>query len=231
VHLCDHSSRASAFAARKVQEEFPDVEVRTDPPAGAPDLLLVSHVLAELGTDEEEALLAVAGEARSVLWVEPGNRSTSGRLGAVRARLIDRHEVVAPCPHQGPCGALEGGRGTAWCHFFARPAGEVFTEGRWAELGRELGIDLRALPYSFLALRQRLGEPLAAPARCRLLGRPRLTRGRAQLDVCDEHGVRVLDFLQRNDRALFRNLGESPPGPGRFDAEIEGSRITELRPR
>lgn len=231
VHLWDHSVRAREYAAARVREAFPDLEVSPELPSTSPDLVLLSHVLAELGPDEEERLIERVRGAGAALWVEPGNRSVSGRLGAVRARLIDVHEVLAPCPHQGACGALAGGRGTSWCHFFARPDGEVFTEGRWNEFGRELGIDLRALPYTFLALRRRGEGPTEDRPAHRLLGRPRLTRGRAQLDVCDESGVRVLDFLQRTDRTLFRELGDSSDTLRDFDADIEGTRITALRPR
>lgn len=231
VHLWDHSARAREYAARSVREAFPDLEVLADLPSTSPDILLLSHVLAELGPTEEQALLERARGAGAVLWVEPGNRSISNRLGTARAGLLDVHEVLAPCPHGDVCGALGGGRDTAWCHFFARPDGEVYTEGRWNEFGRELGIDLRSLPYAFLALQRRGVAPPGPRTGHRLLGRARLTRGRAQLDVCDEQGVRVLDFLQRTDRALFRALGETGDAIGGFDAEIEGTRITALRPK
>src|SRR5262249_31723078 len=139
-------------------------------------------------------------------------------------------DVLAPCTHQAECGALANqlrDPAAGWCHFFARAPQEVYTEGHWAELGRELGLDLRSLPYSFLALARRGAFDLAGPS-ARMLGRPRLTRGRAELEVCDVSGVRALDFLQRTDKALYKELDDTAGEPLLFDGVVEGRRITRL---
>jgi hypothetical protein len=121
---------------------------------------------------------------------------------------LDAFSVVAPCTHSERCGALRGDPERVWCHFFGEPAPEAFTDGRWAELGRELGIDLRSLPYSFVALaRHDAAAPQSlAPGVVRLLGRPRMQRGRALLDTCDAAGVREEVLLQRLDRSLYKAL-------------------------
>lgn len=227
VFLWDHSSEALAFARTKLGEEHPGLEVRVELPE-APEVLLVSHVLDELDEASLADLLALASRAGAVVWVEPGSRSTSRRLGELRARLLETHDVLAPCTHQAACGALA--HESSWCHFFARPPGKVYTEGQWAEFGRELGIDLRSLPYSFLALAQRGRFALAGPG-ARLLARPRLTRGRAQFELCNAEGVNRVDFLQRTDKQLFKTMADVAGEPWLFDATIENTRVTALERR
>jgi SAM-dependent methyltransferase len=229
VWLWDHSEPAREFAAERVRAEFPKVEVHVGVPEGPIDALLLSHVFDELDEETLAAVLALVERAGATLWVEPGSRRTSRRLGEVRERLRATLDVLAPCPHQAACGALSGG--DAWCHAFARPANEVYTEGKWAEFGRELGIDLRSLPYSFLVVAQRGAVALESGPNARLLGRPRLTRGRAELELCRAEGVATVDFLQRTDKALFKALDDVPGVPWLFDAAVEGRRITALARR
>ena len=228
VFLWDHSDQAAEFAAERVREEHPAVEVHVGRPDEAPDVLLVSHVLDELGGEELEGLLSLAERSTTVLWVEPGSRRISRALGEARARLARTLDVLAPCTHQADCGALASDAG--WCHFFARAPQVVYTEGHWAELGRELGLDLRSLPYSFLSLARRGAYELAGPP-ARLIGRPRLTRGRAEFELCDASGVRALDFLQRNDKQLFKQIQDVAGEPWLVDATVEGRRVSALARR
>jgi ribosomal protein RSM22 (predicted rRNA methylase) len=225
VFLWDRSRAAAELAAERVRREQPRVEVHVGLPEGAPDVLLVSHVLDELDTAGLEGLVALAAGSGAVVWVEPGSARTSRRLSEVRDRLARELDVLAPCTHQAACGALVAR--DAWCHLFARAPQEVYTEGHWAEFARELGIDLRALPYSFVALARRGTFALEGPA-ARMLGRPKLTRGRAQMVVCDASGVRELDFLQRADKTLFKALEDTAGEPWLFDAEIEGGRMVRV---
>jgi SAM-dependent methyltransferase len=228
VFLVDHSEAAVEFAGERLREEHGSLEVHAGLSAEPVDVLLVSHVLDELDQAQLEPLLALAEGAAAVLWVEPGSKHTSRRLGELRARLAAVHDVLAPCTHQAACGALA--REDAWCHLFARPPQAVYTEGKWSEFGRELGIDLRALPYSFLALARRGTFALDGPG-ARLLARPRLTRGRAEFELCDAHGVRHVDFLQRTDKKLFKELDDVAGEPWLFDATLEGRRVTALTRR
>jgi len=229
VHLWDRSPQARAFAARALRAEHPGLQVLENLPEEPPGLLLVSHVLDELSPVDEEPLLALAEGAGGMLWVEPGSQRTSRRLAAARERLLRTFDVLAPCTHQAACGLLAPERGSDWCHHFARPAPEAFTSGEWREFSLALGIDLRSLPYSFLALARRGAFERTGPA-LRLIGRPHMSRGRAELDACGAEGVRRLAFLQRFDKALFKRLGAAPGEPWVFDAVLEGQRITELRP-
>jgi ribosomal protein RSM22 (predicted rRNA methylase) len=218
VRLWDRDSGARAFAKARVSHDHPKAKVDELVRAPSPrdlegQLLLVSHVLDELVEGQVDELIALARHAAAVVWVEPGSRITSRRLSEARDRLLDDFGVVAPCTHSERCGALRLDPERSWCHFFGEPAPEAFTEGHWAEFGRELGIDLRSLPYSFIALARKGAEAAVtvalgpvAPGTVRLLGRPRLQRGRALLDTCQADGVREEVLLQRIDKALFKAL-------------------------
>jgi hypothetical protein len=227
VHLHDHSPAAVDFAAERVRAEFPAVEV-VPALTNAPDLLLLSHVLDELDPFALESVLELARASRAVLWVEPGSRRTARALGEVRERLRESFDVLAPCTHQAACGALTA---DTWCHSFAAPSNEVFTEGKWAEFSRELGIDLRSLPYAFLALARPGAIDLAgevAGPNSRILGRPRLTRGRAELELCRAEGVASVDFLQRTDRPWFKRLEHLEGAERLIETLVEDARITRL---
>jgi len=226
VTLWDRDASARAFARAELERVAPHVEVTTPtraPEAAdiAPDTtLLISHVLDELDGPDVTRLEALARRAGLVLWVEPGSRLTSRRLSETRDRLLESHAVLAPCTHSERCGVLRLAAARHWCHHFAEAPQAVYTEGRWAEFGRELGVDLRALPYSFCVLVARTGgnapptvdhadtdasgEPAAALVR--LIGRARLQRGRALLDTCDARGVREELLLERHAKGLVKAL-------------------------
>ncbi len=205
VVLLDRDEAAREFAAASLRSEFPGLAVETtaEVPERAFDLVLASHVLDELADGDLPPLISTAAAAEQVLWVEPGSMVTSRRLGAQRAVLLETHDVVAPCPHRGACGVLAEGHERDWCLLYARAPAEVYTTGEWSEIHRELRIDLRSLPYSFLALRR---APVEHPGAGRLLGRPRFQKGRVLLDLCDAEGVDTRPMLQRTDKALFKAL-------------------------
>ena len=98
-----------------------------------------------------------------------------------------------------------------WCHHFARVPAEASRDARWAQFGRELGIDTRVLPCSFLVL-QRDGSA-ATPAGCsRIIGRPREEKGRMEVLSCDESGVEELMLQKRDVPALFKELRKGRAG-------------------
>lgn len=229
VTLFDRDEGALEFARRSVSGAFPAVRVRatTEAPDGAYDLMLASHVLDELEPEGVGMLRDAVLRAEHALLVEPGSKKTSRDLSALRDTLTAAFQVLAPCTHAEACGILTPDHKRDWCHLFAKPPAEVHTTGEWSEIHRELRIDLRSLPYSFLALRaRRLGAPEPVQAGARMLQRPRLQRGRALLDLCDSSGVRETPLLQRTDKALFKDLKKSV-GVVRFFGET-GSVVQPL---
>lgn len=229
VYLSDRSKQATWFARDALKLQAPKLELTLHLPRQEDpiDVLLASHVLGELDADGRAELTALARRAQFVLLVEPGSHLLSRTLGGLREELLDSFDVLAPCTHAATCGMFAAGHDDDWCHFFARPAPEAFTSAFWRHFSTRLGIDLRALPYSFLALRRK-GEPLEARG-LRVLGRPRLLKGRALLDCCDATGVHSRTLFERDAKKLFKRLDRS----GEIlvaDARVEGERLHEFRP-
>lgn len=218
----DHSPIASDFAADAVGRAFSQLAVSQATPtffaSNEPiGLLLISHVLNELSAADLAALRKVIGRAEEVLWVEPGTHVVSRQLSAIRDELIEGNgfSVVAPCTHQLACPALAPGNERDWCHFFAPPPSEIFANPDWVKFGQRAGIDLRSLPYAFLALDRSLAateipsaEGSTAPRAdlSRIIGRPEHFKPYARWLNCDATGLNELELPKRADPALFKQL-------------------------
>ncbi len=232
VLLWDASHAAQEFAAQRLRARWPalDVQVLHTAPTDVPDVLLLSHVLSELEDAAFDALVDFAAQARFVTWVEPGSHAIARRLGGARERLRAMELVpLAPCPHTGACGVLAPGHERDWCHHMAPPAPEAFTTRLWNQVARELGIDLRSLPYSFLVMGRDPQAPVP-PGLARILGRPRLEKGRALVDVCRAEGLSTLRLLERTDKRLFRTLDRAPDTARLFHIEESDGRIETIVP-
>ena len=204
----DRSRAAMAFAAERLRAVAPSTKGRAlrELAAVQPDVLLVSHVVGELDAQGLDELRGLIHRSRRVVIVEPGNRSASRRLSTLRDELLAQFTVLAPCTHALACPALPDPN--EWCHFFAPPPPEVFTESHWVLTARALGIDLRALPYSFLAL---VREPAAQPSpRARVLGRPIMAPHHARVRVCDAAGLRFEQVEKRTAKATWKALKKAP---------------------
>jgi SAM-dependent methyltransferase len=211
--LWDRSPLAMRFAARRAEERFPGLPVRTVDPKQTPfDTLLLSHVLTELDPAQLAALVELVRGAQTVLWVEPGTREVSRKLIEVREQLRSRFEVVAPCPHQGACGMLATRNAPHWCHQFAAPPAEVFTDARWARFAQLTGVDLRSLPLTFLVLDRRR-TPDSGRGLARIIGRPRVYKAHALVFGCDQTGVQDRQLNKRDLPEPFRQLRK-----GRLDS-------------
>jgi len=203
--LHDRSPLAVAFAHSRLGVTHPAVAVRRLDPAATGGLLLVSHVANELPAETLSVLLAQAARCDDVIWVEAGTHEDSRHLSEIRERLLATGlSVVAPCTHQARCGMLTPENERHWCHHFAAPPPEAFRDARWAEFGRELGIDLRSLPYSFLVL-SRTPAPLAAGL-SRVIGEPREAKGFMRVLSCQSEGVAEFMLQKRDVPELYRTF-------------------------
>ena len=204
LNLWDRSALATTFATRRVREKFPTLVTR----AGmieTPAVLLISHVLSELTPEQTQALADSAARAQATIWVEPGTFAASLTLIAVRERMRGMLKIIAPCTHQERCGILAPGNARHWCHHFATPPPGVFTDGNWSKFANLMGIDLRDLPLSFLALDQRAAAPLPTHA-TRVLGHPRIYKPHALLLSCNASGVSEQKLTKRSLPDAFRQL-------------------------
>ncbi len=214
LRVFDHSPLAMEFATARAQAVFPQLTLATGVPEhGRIGTLVLSHVLNELSETAQATLLDLARRADAVLWVEPGAHPDSRALIAMRERLRNEFEVIAPCTHGEPCGLLAAGNERHWCHNFAAPPPGVLADPDWVRFGQRMGIDLRSLPYSFLALERkglRAGAPPFAGWR-RLVGSPRVYKGFAKLFCCQADGVRDFTLQRRDTPDVFKRLKDEEP--------------------
>ncbi|MBI2515286.1 MAG: hypothetical protein HYV95_00065 [Opitutae bacterium] len=241
----DHSALAMDYAEHTARKQFPGLTVerasvrdlRGDAPIG---VLVVSHVLNELDDTARAELGELIARAQTVLWVEPGTHEVSRALVGWRQQWRSAFEVVAPCTHQAACGLLAPENARHWCHHFASPPPEIFADSNWVRFGQRAGIDLRALPYSFLVLARKTGEAADGAHRAslqeetdtgasRILGDPRIYKGYAKIFNCSAAGVEELTLQQRVDRALFKSLKRAR-GPLLYRWTREGAQITGAEP-
>ncbi len=230
--LTDVSPLAMRFAEARARENFPKLQVRTTTHAAAAtagSLLLVSHVLNETDDSAARRLVAAARRASEIIWVEAGTHADSRRLISVREELRGEFDIIAPCTHAARCGMLTTENAAHWCHHFATAPSEASRDARWAQFGRELGIDMRSLPYSFLVLARRGTQADETRSFSRIIGRPRDEKGHFDVLSCSEGGVEELMAQKRDVPELSRQLRK-----GRAQAvqrwTREGRRITGATP-
>jgi len=234
LRVWDQSGIAADFAAAAAEAALPGLRVEHvtpgflagDAPVG---VLVVSHVLNELPAAGLLALRGLAARADAILWVEPGTPDCARALVEIREQLRDRFRVIAPCTHQAGCGLLAPENSRHWCHHFAAPPAAIFADSHWVKFGQRAGIDLRSLPYSFLALERGSGGAPPADGTARLLGAPRVYKGFAKVLNCDAAGVAELTLQKRTAPALFKEL-KRPAGPLLYRWRREGDRITGAGP-
>lgn len=203
--LHDRSALACRFAAERSRAAYPHVTVRALREVEPDTMLVLSHVLSELPERELAALLALARKAREILWVESGTHEDSRRLIAeVREKLLPEFAAVAPCTHQVRCGMMRNENAAHWCHHFAAVPSDIFRDGKWMEFGRDLKIDLRALPYSFIVLERAVDHVPIAPGASRIIGRPREATGYCKVLSCQEAGLHELMVQKRDAPDLYR---------------------------
>jgi ribosomal protein RSM22 (predicted rRNA methylase) len=228
--VADVSPLAVRFAETKARTEFPAVAVTGTSAESltslAPGtLLLVSHVINELSPAARNQILSLARQAEEIIWVEAGTHADSRALIAVREELRGEFAVIAPCTHAAPCGMLAPENAAHWCHHFGRVPSHVFQDAGWAQFGRELGIDLRSLPYSFLVLSR--APSREAPGAARIIGAPREAKGRMEILGCAESGVAEATLQKRDGPALFKALQKGKAKPVQRWRVVEGKILPE----
>jgi SAM-dependent methyltransferase len=225
--LWDHSPVAADFARGLAETTFPELNaavatpgfLESEEPIG---LLVVSHVLNELPQVALDQISSLIARSSAVLWVEPGSRETSRALGKVRDRLNGEFRVVAPCTHANACPVLARGNERHWCHFFGFPPSAIFADKNWVKFGQRAGIDIRSLPYSFIALdRKWAGSP---PGLSRVIGRPETFKPYVRILNCDAAGLEDLEVMRRNAPSLYKELSKTKL-PLVYKWEREGARV------
>ncbi|HEY1765443.1 MAG TPA: small ribosomal subunit Rsm22 family protein [Opitutaceae bacterium] len=205
----DHSPLASEFARRAAEERFPGLEVAAATSgflSGGDQigLLVVSHVVNELPPSALDEIRLLVARSAAVLWVEAGARETSRALGALRDAWSRDFTVVAPCTHGNLCPILSPGNEPHWCHHFACPPPGIFADSHWVKFAQRAGIDLRSLPYSFIALDRKGMSPETGLSR--IIGRPEHFKPYVRFLNCDSTGLAELTVAKRANAALCKEL-------------------------
>ena len=226
--LWDRSTMAMDYAAQRRPGSS-----RSDGPH-RPDRPCRGHAVAEPRLD-----WSCPGPSLTASWPgrptrRPSSGSSRGRtrpagLIAVR-RLLGAFQAVAPCTHQAPCGLVAPDNQRHWCHHFAESPPEVHTDGRWARFARLAGVDMRALPVSFLVLDRR-AAPAVPPGAVRVIGRPRVYNAYALLFACDAGGVGDRRLMKAPPPRRLPPPQEARPGPAPVSGGSTGtmsSRPTRL---
>ncbi len=222
VSLFDRSSLSINFASKKLTHGVSHLNIIQGDLQDA-STVLISHVLNELTDQHLSDLLHRLKRATAILWVEPSQKPIASRLVEVREMLRKEFHLVSPCPHQQRCGLLAPEQARHWCHHFAKPPLEAFTESKWAKVADALTIDLRDLSLSYLVLDKRPVSPLPTQTK-RRIGNVRLYKASASLLLCDEHGVAEAELTKRDFPDLFKAVKKDTM-PSLFSAEVEHGRI------
>lgn len=223
LRVWDRSSLAMDFAVKTARKKFPDLTVQSGL-AENPGVLLISHVLTELTPEQTDELAKYVSQAETVIWVEPGTYEASLTLIAIRERLRPQFQIVAPCTHTEQCGILAPGNDRHWCHHFASPPSEIFTDANWSKFANLMSIDLRSLPLSYLVLDKRPQTTFPADV-YRVIGRPRVYKAHALIQACNACGVKEYELHKRDHSSEFKQMKK-----GHCDAlqewQVAGERIT-----
>lgn len=208
--LWDHSGEASGFAGARARATFEGLSVseatvgylQSEPSIGT---LVISHVLNELSAEALAGLKALIRRSQAVLWCEVGTREVSRQLSGLHEEFRREFRLVAPCPHQAACPILAPQNERHWCHMFAPPPSDIFSNPDWVKFGQRAGIDLRSLPYSFLIL-DRNERPAADPKLGRVIGRPEAFKPYTRFLNCGADGLNELMVQKRDDPRLIKEL-------------------------
>lgn len=225
LRLVDHSPSALAGAhslLRRAQREPKTIERSVDTAKVLEGATVISaftlgeSVLSEtLRTKDDvdagiDLWLDLVAPARTVLFVDAGDRAHARVLQRLRARAIKREMVVSgPCPHADACPALV--REKDWCHH----RGPRLLTPRLAAFANAVGRDVESVSFSALALHPNPSADdvkKASTARGVLaLAPPLVEKGRVRVPACGPEGIRFIQAKKR-DRALHRQLSATTPG-------------------
>ncbi len=235
VFLWDHSTLACEFARNAIAARYPNLKVSIANPSSIASLedtlFLASHVLNELTLNDRDSLAGFVRSASQIFWVEPGSSQSSRLLTEQRDRLLGEFSPVAPCVGSQSCPMHREENARHWCHFFAKPPVEAFTDGDWARFGQIMEIDLRSLPYSFLVLDAKRHEPARSlDGKSRVLGRPRQYKGFSRIFSCDHNGLNDYELQKRDDKTLWKIIKKGKSGTLYEWTETVSGRIRSGKP-
>jgi len=202
-------------------------------PEGIYDCILISHLLNELWSDDDEKLAKrvefIARCSRSLsndgflLIIEPALLSTSRELLSLKGPLEKAGlSVISPCFYEGPCPALEKPEGTCHAEFAWNPPPLITRLSHAARIGKE------SLKVTYLLL-SRVNARENTEGMYRVVSDPMLSKnGRIRYLLCGQEGrislsapkdiqaqwMRSFKGLQRGDIISFSKAERRENGYG-----------------
>jgi hypothetical protein len=173
-------------------------------------VLLLSHVITELTDWQISEILKLARKAEALIWIEPGTYEASHGLIDIRQELLGEFHVVAPCTHQKGCPMIQPEHEHHWCHFFGDVPPEAFTRSDWAHFAKLMGIDLRALPLSYLVLDKRPVKNM--DTQIRMIGRARMQKPYVELLGCSSEGMQECQLPKRHFPVAYKQFKKGKVG-------------------
>lgn len=233
IRVHDRSQIAMRFAGEAIRRSTGRLKVgaathetlTSRKPVG---LLLISHVLNELDAPGLAELEKLCQRAKAIIWVEPGSHTESRALIELREKLRGDFRVIAPCCHANRCEMMSSANERHWCHFFAEPPRDILGNAAWTQFSREMRIDLRSLPYSYLVLQHRkvkaTTELRDLSGVTRVIGRPRVYKPMAKAFCCDEKGL-IDREAQKRDAGEFYKVCKKKESKTLYRFDLDGERI------
>jgi ribosomal protein RSM22 (predicted rRNA methylase) len=208
ILLFDRSNNALNFARNKLAQEFSGIKTHAwTASQEKPDILLLSHVLNEINDAQLLQLKHLVLKSALTIWVEPGTYNISRKLLECREFFKDRLHILAPCPQGESCPLSQEKNMQDWCHQFAPPPAEVFQSAFWARFSKQLKIDLRSLPVSFLVLSQ--GNADLAKIPNRMIGKAKKYKPYQSVMICTQTGLlETVKITKRTNQDLYKSLDD-----------------------
>ena len=162
------------------------------------DAVLISYVLNELSPKERVHLLERAYRATDqlLILIEPGTPAGFGHLLMARHLLTELGaQVVAPCPHKGPCPlATAFKEGKDWCHFSVR-----IPRGKYHRRAKEGTLSYEDEKYSYLVV----SPHHYAVAESRVIKAPIRKTGHVILDLCTQNQEVERRIVSKSDGEVY----------------------------
>ena len=180
--------------------------------APAHDLVVAGYLLGELDAARRRQVVDDGWTASRGAFaiIEPGSAAGFRRVLEARDRLIARGaRIVAPCPHAAACPLPPDD----WCHFAARLNRTALQRGL-----KRGALAYEDEKYAYVVAVRGAG----APARARVVRRPRLAPGRVTLPLCRTDGLRD-ETVERTRRADYRAARKTRWGDAWMPAERDGA--------
>lgn len=193
-----HGSAATAVRGARWER----IDLQRQLPAPHPyDMVVLGHVLNELNTDAQRAVVEYAWQCTTdvLLIVEPGNSAAFPHVRAARESLLAAGaRTIAPCAHDAPCPLVND-----WCHFPQR-----LTRPDFQRRARGAPSQWEDSKFAYAAM-ARFGPD--HPIWARIIREPTFNKAYAEVKASTQAGITVYRALKRHKLA-FRELKDVPWG-------------------